>query len=83
MGRILKFTGSLLLVLALESCGSYANAPGYEPMTDEEIQRYRVEYYLKMEPAHRDYYEGLPTRARRDAYLRQMGLLKSKRRGKK
>ncbi len=80
MGRILKFTVSLLLVLALESCGSYANTPGYEPMTDEEIQRYRVEYYLKMEPAHRNYYENLPTRAQRDAYLRQMGLLKTKKR---
>jgi hypothetical protein len=51
-----------------------------EPMTDAEIQRYRNEFYLNMTPAQRNHYESLPTRAKRDAYLRQMGVLKTKKR---
>ena len=80
MGRILGLAISVMMVLTLGACGlsdSFGDVPR-EPMSDFEINRYRYEFYLKMFPAQRGYYEALPNRAVRDAYLRQLGLLKSR-----
>ena len=80
MRRMRKLAISLVMVLAIGGCGlfdSFDNGDR-EPMSDFEINRYRHEFYLKMVPAVRNYYEGLPNRAARDAYLRQLGLLKTR-----
>ena len=80
MGRILGLAISVMMVLTLGACGlsdSFGDVPR-EPMSDFEIDRYRYEFYLKMVPAQRQYYEALPNRAVRDTYLRQLGLMKSR-----
>ena len=80
MKRMRNLAISLMMVLAIGACGlfdSFDNGDR-EPMSDFEINRYRYEFYLKMVPAQRNYYEGLPNRAVRDTYLRQLGLLKSR-----
>ena len=80
MGRILRFAISVMMVLALGACGFFDSFDNRdrEPMSDFEINRYRYEFYLKMVPAQRNYYESLPNRAARDVYLRQLGLLRSR-----
>lgn len=80
MKRALNFVFSLLLVFLLGSCGSPPSSSrgDYEPMTEQEIQRYRDELYLRMSPAQRNYYESLASRPLRDRYLRDLGLLKDR-----
>ena len=81
MGRILRLMIGVMMVLTLGACGlsdSFGDVDR-EPMSDFEINRYRYEFYLKMVPAQRNYYEGLPNRAVRDAYLRQLGLMRRSR----
>ena len=80
MGRILRLVIGVMMVLTLGACvlsDSFGDVDR-EPMSDFEINRYRYEFYTKMVPAQRDYYEGLPNRVVRDAYLRQLGLMKGR-----
>ena len=80
MGRILRLVIGVMMVLTLGACAlsdSFGDVD-WEPMSDFEINRYRYEFYLKMVPAERNYYEGLPNRAVRDAYLRQLGLIRAR-----
>jgi hypothetical protein len=84
MGRILRLMIGVMMVLTLGACGlsdSFGDVDR-EPMSDFEINRYRYEFYTKMVPAQRNYYEGLPNRAVRDAYLRQLGLMRRSRKRK-
>jgi hypothetical protein len=80
MKQFWNITRCLFLALMVAGCASSGDWANAEPMTDREIQRYRNEFYLKMTPAQRNHYESLPTRATRDAYLRQLGALKTKKR---
>ena len=80
MGRILRLVIGVMMVLTLGACAlsdSFGDVDR-EPMSDFEINRYRYEFYTKMVPAQRNYYEGLPNRAVRDAYLLQLGLMKAR-----
>ena len=84
MGRILRLVIGVMMVLTLGACAlsdSFGDVDR-EPMSDFEINRYRYEFYTKMVPAQRNYYEGLPNRAVRDAYLRQLGLMRRSRKRK-
>ncbi len=61
MGRILRLVIGVMMVLTLGACAlsdSFGDVDR-EPMSDFEINRYRYEFYLKMVPAQRNYYEGL------------------------
>ncbi|MFQ5691696.1 MAG: hypothetical protein ACE5IM_01450 [Nitrospinota bacterium] len=84
MRRILSFTVALFLALSLAGCGplrGYTSpSSAHEPMSEEEIQRYRDVFYLKMTPAQRSFYESMLSRRERDQYLRDLGLLKDKER---
>ena len=85
MKRIFKVLSVVFLSIFLISCGALVSDDGgvTEPISNFEMQRYRELYYLKMSPGQRDYYESLPTRAARDEFLRDLGLLREKRRRKR
>ncbi|MFQ5911736.1 MAG: hypothetical protein ACE5JS_00970 [Nitrospinota bacterium] len=80
MRHVLKFVLGFLLIALLGGCSTHSTPVDYEPISSEEEENYRVNFYLKMTPGQRNYYERLPNRAERDAYLRELGLIKSKKR---